>query len=257
MTDKLPVSVYLITLNEEDKLADVLSKLTFATEIIVVDSGSTDKTQAIATAYGAKVIHQPWLGFAQQKAFAMNQCSQPWLLNLDGDEVLSKANIDSLHKILSNPQHDAYRLYFEDIFWGRPMSTYAGKRNIVRLFKRDVANYPTDRLVHENVKLTANATVGDVKGLVTHYGYNSTDQLMAKQNTYSTLKARQKYNSNKGPSLLKLLLVFPVTFVKVYLLKRQFLSGKRGLVVAYIDAMYAFLKEAKLFEQVATNSQQN
>lgn len=252
MSKKSPLSVYLVTLNEAEMLDEVLSSLDFASEIIVVDSGSSDNTIEIAKSHGAKVFQQDWLGFAKQKAFAMSKCSQPWLLNLDGDEVLTRTSVKSIKTIVESPdsEHAAYRLHFEDIFWGERMSSKAAKRHIVRLFKKGVAHYPEDRLVHENVRLRQNTTIGDIDGLVMHYGYNSTEVLMEKQNKYSSLKAQQKFNHNKKPSFLKLMLVFPLTFFKAYFIKRYFLSGRRGLIHAYIDSMYGFLKEAKLFELV-------
>lgn len=255
MSNPCPLSVYLITFNEAERLDEVLSAVSFAAEIIVVDSGSTDDTIMIAERHGARVIHRNWPGFAKQKAFAMSQCTQPWLLNLDGDEVLSEESAAHIQTVVTgeSPSHGAYRLHFEDIFWGRPMSSKAAKRHIVRLFRQGTARYPEDRMVHENVKLEKGTTTGDIKGLVMHYGYGSTELLMNKQNSYSSLKAQQKFNSNKKPSLLKLLLVFPLTFLKTYLFKRHFMSGKRGLTHAYIESMYAFLKEAKLFELTERN----
>jgi hypothetical protein len=99
------------------------------------------------------------------------------------------------------------------------------------------------------VKLVGGATEKRLSGRVVHYGYATTHQLMNKQNTYSTLKAQEKFNKGKKPSLLKLTLIFPLYFIKTYFLKKMFLSGRRGLVHALIESMYAFLKEAKLHEQ--------
>lgn len=248
MANKLPLSVYIITKNEAEHIAEVLDAVSFANDIVVVDSGSTDLTTEIAQAKGARVVFNEWAGFAKQKSFAMQQCKHDWVLNLDGDEVLSKEGAEAIVSIVENPQADCFRLRFEDMFWGTAMSKNSAKRSIVRLFRRNQISYPFDRKVHENVILPKGACVDYVPGLVTHFGYESTECLMEKQNCYSSLKAAEKFEKGKSPSLIKLITIFPLTFFKSFFLKRMFLSGVRGLVHAHIEAMYAFLKEAKLFE---------
>ncbi len=247
---KIPVSVFLVTKNEGRHLGEVLAALTDFAEIVLVDSGSTDNTVAIAQSFGARVFHQEWLGFARQKQFAMQQCQYDWLLNLDGDEVLNPAVVAEIRQLVATqattPQ--ALRLCFEDLFWGRPLSPHAGKRSIVRLFRRGQAEYPLTRKVHENLLLNKGTKVVRSRQLVKHYGYDSTECLMAKKNLYSSLKAQEKFEKGKQGSLLKLVLIFPLTLFKAYVLQRHFLSGRRGLVQAYLEAMYAFLKEAKLLE---------
>lgn len=248
MKTKLPISAFLVTLNEAAHIAQVLDALQDFAEIIVVDSGSTDGTVAIAQAKGATVVHQDWLGFAQQKNFAMSLCQNDWVINVDGDEILSAEVVADIRRLYETGGDIAMRLYFEDLFWGEPMSVHSGKRSIIRVFRRSQAQYPLDRKVHENLVVAQGVKTVKVKGLVTHFGYGSTELLMQKKNKYSSLKALEKFEKHKKPSLLKLCLIFPLTFIKSYLLQRMFLSGKRGLVHAHIEAMYAFLKEAKLFE---------
>jgi len=245
---KIQASVFLVTLNEGRHLAEVLDALQDFAEIVLVDSGSIDDTVAIADSKGAKVILLHWLVFARQKIFAMAQCSHDWLLNVDGDEVLSAAVVQHIRATVAANQNQALKLYFEDLFWGAPMSALSGKRSIVRLFRKGQAEYPLNRKVHENLVLAADVQVLKSNGLVKHYGYGTTELLMQKKNKYSTLKALEKFEKGKKPSLVKLVLIFPVTFIKSYFFQRMCFSGKRGLVQAHIEAMYAFLKEAKLFE---------
>lgn len=246
--NNVPISVFIITLNEQEHLQDVLQAVQIFDEIVLVDSGSTDNTVEIAKHNGAKVHHQDWLGFAKQKAFAMSLCQNNWVFNLDGDEVLTEGLAQRIQDLVNENKADAYRLYFEDVFWGRPMSRYSGKRSIVRIYNKDKVSFPTDRLVHENVKIEKGAKEADIKELVIHFGYYSTEVLMNKQNGYSSLKAQEKFNKGAKPSLLKLALVFPIMFIKEYFFKRLILSGRRGLVTATINATYGFLKEAKLHE---------
>jgi len=253
--EKLPISAFLVTCNEAAHIAEVLDALQDFAEIILVDSGSTDGTTEIAKAKGARVVHQDWLGFAQQKNFAMSLCQHDWVINIDGDEILSEQVIADIRRLQATGGDIAMRLYFEDLFWGEPMSVHSGKRSIVRVFRRSQAQYPLDRKVHENLVLAKGVSAVKVQGLVTHFGYGTTELLMQKKNKYSSLKAQEKFEKNKKASLLKLCCIFPLTFIKSYLLQRMFLSGKRGLVQAHIEAMYAFLKEAKLFEYYQQSEQ--
>lgn len=243
-----PISVFIITLNEAQHIAEVIESARQFDEVVVVDSGSTDETVAIAEGLGAKVFHRNWLGFAKQKNHAMGLCQNQWVFNLDGDEILPKDVADSIQSLVDQDKADALRIYFEDIFWGNTMSPNSAKRSIVRVYKKDKVSFPLNRLVHENVELKEGAKELNVPGLVAHYGYGDTRLLMDKQNSYSSLKAQEKFNKGKRPSLLKLFLIFPLYFFKCYVLRKMFLSGRRGLVHAMIESMYAFLKEAKLFE---------
>lgn len=243
-----PISVFVITLNEQQHLEKMLKSVQCFDEIVLVDSGSSDKTLEIAKRYGAKIHHQDWLGFAKQKSYAMSLCQNQWVFNLDADESISAEHAALIQQSVNAQEADAFRIYFEDIFWGESMSPSSAKRSIVRIYKKDKIAFPTDRLVHENVRLIDGAKLSSIPGRVIHYGYHSSDILMTKQNKYSSLKAQEKFNNGKQPSWLKLILIFPLMFIKAYFLRKMFLSGRRGLVHATIDAMYGFLKEAKLHE---------
>ncbi|MER2491877.1 glycosyltransferase family 2 protein [Catenovulum sediminis] len=247
---KSRLSVFFVTLNEAATIQQAIEAVSEFDEIIVVDSGSTDGTVEIAEKAGARVIHQQWLGFAKQKSFAMNLCKNEWVFNLDGDEIVTPDVITEIKALIEADSCDGIRVNFEDVFMGRPMHPQSHKRSIVRVFKKSKARYPTDRLVHENVILEGK--VSRIKSNILHYGYQSAADFMAKQNTYSTLGARQKKIKGKKHSLLKLLLIFPIAFIKAYFLHKMFLSGWRGFIHAMIEAMYSFLKEAKLYEQYKT-----
>lgn len=243
------ISAFLITLNEAAHIEEVLTSLQRFEEIILVDSGSTDGTPEIAAKMGAKVFHQDWLGFAKQKAYAMSLCQHDWVLNVDGDEVLSDAFVTDIKtKVSQADAKTAFRVAFDDLFWGRAMSTYSKKRTIVRLYHRDWIRFPEDRFVHENVVLQPGTREQRMPGLIKHYGYDTTEGLMHKQNTYSSLKAQEKFQRGKSPSLFNLLFSFPFTFIKSYFFRNMWCSGKRGFVTAMIDAQYSFLKHAKLYE---------
>lgn len=243
---KTKISVFLVTLNEANTIADAIKSVSELDEVIVVDSGSTDGTVEIATRLGAKVVHQEWLGFSMQKDFALSLCSNQWCFNLDGDEVLSPEALNEIREIVESQASDALRVPFEDIFMGKPMHPKAAKRSIVRVFNKEKITYPKDRLVHENVLVAGKEARSNI--CIEHFGYESVEKLMDKQNKYSSLGATQKHLRNKQASIFKLALVFPLTWFKSFVLRKHFLSGTRGFIHAYVDAMYAFLKEAKLYE---------
>mgnify|MGYP001055856680 FL=1 len=246
MSPRTPISAFIVTLNEAAHLREALQSLDGVDEIIVVDSGSTDGTVDIAHELGARVIHQDWLGFAGQKAFALAQCRNEWCLNIDGDEVLSPEMLDELQALIARNDCDVVRLRIEDFFMGAPMHPWSRKRHIVRCFKKSVVRYPSDRSVHENVQYSGR--VATTASSLIHYGYDDLRTFMDKYSGYAQLKAADKFAQGKRGSLLKLLLIFPLSFTKVYLLRRLVLSGRRGLIQAYVEAMYAFLKEANLYQ---------
>lgn len=243
---KVKVSVFFVTLNEAETIERAILSVADVDEIIVVDSGSTDGTVDICNRLGVNVIHHDWMGFAKQKAFALEQCANEWCFNLDGDEVVSKEALMEITALIENDQCDLIRLPFDDVFMSAPMHQMSRKRSIVRVFKKSHARYPTNKTVHENI--IGHGRILKIKNSITHYGYCDTATLMEKQNKYSSLGAQDKYKKGKRASLLKLVLIFPLIFLKCYILRKLFLSGVRGLVQAYIEAMYAFLKEAKLYE---------
>lgn len=241
------ISVYLITLNEAATIRQSIESVKpYVDEVILVDSGSSDQTVAIAESLGAKVIRQTWLGFSAQKEFAMQQCAHNWVFNLDGDEVVPQSVMEEIIDLIASHSCDAIRVNFEDIFMQQPMHTNSHKRSIVRVFKKDKVRYPRDRLVHENVLV--DGTIKTIAGCLLHYGYADVETLMSKQNKYSGLSALEKHQKGKKASLAKLFCVFPVMFFKEYILRKMFLSGVRGFIHAMISAMYAFLKEAKLYQ---------
>ncbi|BBN82898.1 LPS biosynthesis protein [Pseudoalteromonas sp. A25] len=245
-TTPIPVSVFIVTLNEQRYIAQVLESIKSFAEIIVVDSGSSDETVSIAEHFGAKVYHQDWLGFAKQKQFALEKCSYDWVLNLDADEVLTDACIDEIIKQIELDKYSAVRFQRDDIFIYKKPSLLARKDNNVRFYKRNNAKFNVNQQVHESAKIEGPELKSTASFV--HHGYNEVATLVLKTNDYSTLKAQDKFASNKRSSLVKLLLVFPVTFIKEFFIRRKIFSGRRGFILSMINAQYAFLKEAKLFE---------
>jgi glycosyltransferase involved in cell wall biosynthesis len=245
-TEKLPVSVFIVTLNEEKYLKRVLSSVSNFDEVIVVDSGSNDRTVEIARDFGAKITHQGWLGYAKQKQFAMSLCKNDWVLNLDGDEVLNASIVCKFKQIVENDEADSVRFWRNDIFINKRLSSLSKRPNNLRLYKKSLSQFDENVLVHESAKVNGREMF--INEEFDHYGYETIAGLTQKNNQYSCLKASMKYQRLKKASTMKLLLVFPITFLKQLILQRMLFSGRRGFIKSVIVAYYAFLKEAKLFE---------
>lgn len=239
------ISAYLITMNEAAHLDEVLASLQGADEIVLVDSGSTDQTLDIASRHGARIIHQPWLGFARQKAFAMAQCENDWVINLDGDEVLPPGGIAAIKQAIINyPQH-CFAFHRDDYFMGASMR-FAKMKYFRKVYPKSASKWRETDLVHEHIDIGLPTKILPL--IIKHYGHDSTEILVAKKNRYSTLKAQQRADKGRLFSLARLLLIYPIMFLKLYFLHRFCLCGARGLIKANAEAGYFFLTEAKLFE---------
>jgi len=242
----IPISVFIITLNEETNLKHALQSLANIAEIIVVDSGSTDNTVAIAEKYGAKVYSQQWAGYAKQKQYAMSLCSNEWVLNIDADEVLNSDIITHFAAIIAQDKADSVRFWRNDIFIGKKLSSLTKRANNLRFYKKSKAHFDTHKLVHESARVHGKEVF--INKEFDHYGYNKISIFTSKNNHYSDLKAQEKYQQGKRYSVIKLFSIFPLIFIKEYLIQRHIFSGRRGFIKSVIIAYYAFSKEAKLFE---------
>ena len=244
----IPCSVYIVTLNCGAWLQDTLESVKDFSEVIILDSGSSDDTYAIAQSFpNTKITHQDWQGYAGQKTLALAQCKNDWVLNLDGDEVLSPELKAEIESTIKTNQIDALITPINDVFLGVPNSKHTKKHAKVRFFRKSKGQYDLENKVHENVIVDGQSVRAE--GDIYHYGESSIFVKVEKNNQYSNLKAAEKFQKGKKPSLLKLSLVMPVTFLKSYFVRRSCLNGWRGFVNSMINAFYAFLKEAKLFEQ--------
>lgn len=240
----IPISVFLITLNEAAHIEQVLSSVAWADEVIVLDSGSTDGTTDICARMGVQLHHQEWLGYSAQKAAALAKCRNAWCLNIDGDEIVT---MDLANELRDWSRHDgvsAVEIQINDLILGKTLHKLSRKRRIIRFFRAAEAAYPSDRTVHENLRIWGN--VVRAKNSLYHLGYDDPIIYFAKQVKYAQLRAEDKFRAGKRGSLLKLWLIAPYSFIKTYVLSRLLLSGRAGLVVAIAEATYAFCKEAHL-----------
>ena len=243
---KIPVSVYIICQDEEKHIRRLLESIKDMDEIIVVDSGSVDKTLDIAKEYTDKIYDQKWLGFAMQKEYAKNLCSNEWVLNLDADEeVTSQLKEEIIHTINEN-KIDGLDIRRSGKYLGKFNHPFSKFNRSLRFFRNSKGYYP-DHLVHESI--TVNGIIKNAKGFIYDYGTMSLEIQLRKINQYSSLRVQEKVNKHKRVSLLKLFFIFPLAFIKSFIIKRGFFNGIRGFISAINNAYYAFLKEAKLYER--------
>ena len=242
-----PFSVAIITLNAATQLEACLQSVRFADDIVVVDSGSTDGTQALAERYGARVIDQTWLGFGPQKQFAVEAARHDWVLCLDADERLTPALQAAIEAELAAPRQVAYRFARCNRFLGRYLRHGEGYPDwSLRLFDRRRARWSTDA-VHE--KVVADGPVGTLAGDLLHDSAESLATYLTKQNRYTTLAADSAVAAGKRASFGRLALSPLVRFVKFYFLRQGFRDGMPGFIHIAVGCFNSFAKYAKMLER--------
>ena len=246
----MKISAYLVTKNEEKRLPETLEALSqVADEIIVVDCGSTDKTEEIAKKYGAKFIFHKWKNISSQKNFASQQCQYDWLLSLDADEVLSEELILEINSLKQNMTADAYRIQIKDMYPGdKKPSRFAKSYNLIRLYNKNAGEMPDD-LTHDRVVMKPNTNVQQLKEIVYHYSYLSIEHTVCKFNEYSTELVNTAKATGKKYSAFRLATEMPYQFIRYYFFKRFFLQGVFGFILAVNYSYARFLKIAKFIER--------
>lgn len=244
--DKLPLSVAVIALNAEAQLGELLASVAFADEVLVVDSGSTDGTVALAEARGARVVRQAWLGFGRQKQFAVAAARNDWVLCLDVDERVTPRLADSIRQALAGGRYKAWRMARRNRFLGAWLSHGEGYPDwSLRLFHRAHAGWSNDE-VHEAVLTTSE--VGRLDGDLLHDSAEDVSTYMAKQNRYTTLHAQALYRQGVRAGYARLFVNPAVRFLKFYFLKLGFLDGGPGFAHVVIGCNNTFHKYLKLIE---------
>lgn len=252
----LTISVALITKNEEPNLGRTLASVRWANEIVIVDSGSTDRTEDIARELGAKFFPETWKGFGAQKNSAIAKCSGDWILSLDADEEVSPGLAAEIRRLLvAEPKHDAFLLPRRNLFLGRWMrhGGYWPDRKL-RLFRRGSAQFE-ERAVHETMRCTAR--VARLRGELIHHAYPTLDSYIEHMNRYSTLGAEQvleRGRTSRGilPFVFNVYVNPIVTFEYNYFLRGGFLDGREGLLLHLYHSVYVSWKYAKAWERGQT-----
>lgn len=240
------ISLFIIAKNEGDKLgACIESAKDICSEIIVCDSGSTDKTREVAEKLGAKVIQHEFIGFADQKNFALDACTGKWALSLDADEVLTKELAEEIAAIPDNTEFNGFDIHRVNYFLGGRMN-HSGLNNeyILRLIRIGSGRY-RNVLVHEGLEIEGKTT--KLKNEMLHYSYADLENYFVKFNKYTSLAARDLKTKGRKFSLIGTLFRLPFEFLKRYVLKLGFLDGIRGFIWASCSTFYVFVKYIKLW----------
>jgi glycosyltransferase involved in cell wall biosynthesis len=243
----IKLSVVIITLNEEKNIARCIESVrSVADEVVVVDSLSTDKTKEISEALGARVIEQKFLGYVEQKNFALKACQYDYVLSLDADEALDEELQKEILKVKNNFQADGYefnRLTNYNGEWIRHSGWYPDTK--LRLVKKAkakwVGNNPHDALNVEGV-------VSHLSGDMLHYSYDSISAHVLQTNKFSTIEAHTLFTKGKRATLMKLVTRPLYQFFKDYILKKGFLDGRYGFIICFINSLYVLLKYAKMMD---------
>ncbi|MDQ6764250.1 MAG: glycosyltransferase family 2 protein [Bacteroidota bacterium] len=248
------LSVGIITLNEEKNLDRTLQSVkAIADEIIIIDSGSTDKTFEIAQKHNAKFIFHKWEGFGKQKNFAIEQCSGEWILLIDADEVLSEELINRIKFIKENEiEKKVFKINRCSICFGKLLK-HGGWSNqyAIRLWKKG-AVMVNDNLVHE--EFLTKEEIHKIPEKIYHYTYNTLDDYFVRFNKYTTLGAQEYFKRGKKASTLKIVFNPIYKFIKMYIIRLGCLDGIEGFTLACASAMYSMVKYFKLREMYKTGA---
>ena len=255
MREKL--TIIIPTYNEEDNIEECIKSALFADEIMVVDSFSTDRTLDIARKYTNRILQHEYVNSATQKNWAIPQATHPWVMILDADERITPQLREEILKELESPKFDAYYIGRKNHFLGFPLNHggWSPKEDKnIRLFRKDLSRYE-DKEVHADV--IVKGSVGELKNPLIHYSYKSLSQYFRKMERYTDWAAKDIVKKGKKVNFFNLV-VRPIgDFLKFYFLKRGFLDGFPGLVIALLSSYYVMVKYVKAWELYLNKERQN
>lgn len=240
------LSAVIITFNEEANIGAALQSVAFADDVLVVDSGSTDATEAIVKKHGARFLSHRFEGYAAQKNWALDQCEHDWALILDADERITDPLQKEIQAVLQNPaDFKAFSIGRNNYFMGRRVR-YSGwqKDRVIRLIHREHARY-AQTLVHEAMEVQGR--IGDLRQKMDHFTYRDLDSYLEKSWKYATLSAQDRLQRGTRVTAYHLWFKPVWGFTERYILKRGFLDGKVGLIIAMQHASYLFNRALKLW----------
>lgn len=248
---KLPVSAFIIAQDEEDRIGRAVESVRgWVTEVIVVDSGSKDRTRVIAAELGAHVVENPWPGYGPQKRFAEDLCPRNWLFNLDADEEVTEALVREIRALFRDgePAMDGYGVRIPDVYpheteprrWGFGHSQ-------IRLYDRRKGRF-SESTVHDVVELSPAARVAWLKSPMKHHSHRSIASSVEKMNRYSDAQVADMRKRGRKIVTWRLLFEFPLAFLKAYIFRRSFLRGWWGLVISINYAYSRHLRLAKAYQ---------
>ncbi len=245
----MKISAAIIAFNEERNIARAIESLRCCDEVVVVDSGSSDRTVELAQTHGARVIQSHWRGYAAQKNFAAASCNHDWVLSIDADEALSETLEGEIWELkLADQRFDAYTMPRLAQYLGRWIQHsgwYPDRK--VRLYHRRHAQWEGD-YVHESVRVTG--TVGHLENNLLHYTCSSLSEHLRTLDRYTSLAADELVAQRRPISWRKFTLDPAWTWLKTYVFQQGFRDGFEGLAIANLASLYTFLKYAKAYKQM-------
>ncbi len=249
----MKISATIITFNEAANIREACQSVSWADEIIVVDSGSTDQTRELAAGCGARVINREWPGFAAQKQFAVDEAQHDWIFSLDADERVSEELKNSIAKLRESDENklaDGYRIARRSFYQGRWIKGGGWYPDWqLRLFRKSRGHWNRPH-IHESVKLEPDARLERLDGDILHYSVrDSAHHHRMIGERYAPLAAQQMFESGRRTSALRIAAAAPAAFVSSYVLKGGFRDGVAGLSIASFAAHHAFLKHLMLWER--------
>ncbi|MCE3255319.1 MAG: glycosyl transferase family 2 [Rickettsiaceae bacterium] len=246
------ISVFIITKNEADRISAAINSVKkIADEILVIDSGSEDKTTEIARNLGAKTFYNKWEGYGQQKVFGELLCKNKWILNIDADEELSEKVADEIAEIFSQGkqgQNIGYKVKIVNKFFGEKQpKKLAYYYNQLRLYNKDYCGFK-DSSVHDSVviKKGDDKNIGQLKNIIAHQSFRSIEHWLEKINSYSSMQAEDAFKKGEKASIFKILITPTFAFLKAYFIRRYFIYGFNGLIYSYIFAFGRLMKLVKI-----------
>jgi glycosyltransferase involved in cell wall biosynthesis len=243
------ISAYIIAFNEAEKIADAISTLAWADEILVVDSGSTDATAQIAASLGARVVQIPFQGFGELRNQAIAQCRQELIFSLDADERCTAEVRDEILAIASAPAaHDAYLVPRRNYMMGRWIKGSGWYPNYrqPQLFRKGAMRYDS-QVVHEGYELLTDRPLGKLKNAIWQLPFRNLEEIIRKMNRYSSLGARKL--ADRRVSMAGALGHGTWAFVKHFIFKRGYKDGWAGFVIALGNFEGTFYRYAKRYEE--------
>ncbi len=246
----IPVSVVIVTKDEEKNIRDALQSIKDIAEIIIVDAFSIDRTIDICREYTDKIYQTEWKGYAKQKQNAIEHAKGPWVFILDSDERFTEPLREEIaHMIKNNGVYSGFYVPRKNFFLGKWIR-HGGwwPDYTLRLFLKDKA-FMEDREVHE--KVVVNGTVGYLKNPIEHYTYRTISEYIKKMENYSTLSVKELCNRKVKPSIFSMLINPCFVFLKMFFLRQGFRDGIHGFILSVLYSFYTFLKYTKVWERKA------
>lgn len=258
---KIPISVFIIAFNEEERIARTIKSVKGWVDeiIVVVNSSSTDDTLKIAKKLGCKTYRKKWSGYGAQKIFGEKKCRNDWVLNIDADEVVTKELKNEIIKLFKNNRQGEFCGYRVRITNTLPFEKkphkWAYSFNQTRLYNKQSCGF-RDSPVHDSVIVEGvreysreeRKVIGQLNNMIAHYFMTSYTQLIHKWNRYSQMQAEDSVERGETASWVKILLSPTFAFFKAYLIRRYFVYGFDGLIFSYLYAVGKFFKYVKIRE---------